>query len=189
MGICQPGPAPDPAGSQPLEENHQESTAGSLITAQGWDGPASTAPGVTGRGKGRQRIPRNDAARHSPKSRTGRGWRNLPWSTPGTCWSIHSIPCRPYEFPGRARTEEFRACDKHPFNPALFHGLKTVGKTRGAPLPEPWKAFQPGTQTGSRGCISPHAQRCSPGMGGGHFWGFPCARGAAGMAGLGINSA
>lgn len=76
-----------------------------------------------------------------------------------------------------------------PLTPALFHGLKTVGKTRGAPLPEPWKAFQPGTQTGSRGCISPHAQRCSPGMGGGHFWGFPCARGAAGMAGLGINSA
>lgn len=132
MGICQPGPAPDPAGSQPLEENHQESTAGSLITAQGWDGPASTAPGVTGRGKGRQRIPRNDAARHSPKSRTGRGWRNLPWSTPGTCWSIHSIPCRPCEFPGRARTEEFRACDKHPFNPRAVPRIKNCRENAGS---------------------------------------------------------
>lgn len=95
MGICQPGPAPDPAGSQPLEENHQESTAGSLITAQGWDGPASTAPGVTGRGKGRQRIPRNDAARHSPKSHTGReGVEKPPLEHP---WDLlehpqHSLP-------------------------------------------------------------------------------------------------
>lgn len=176
-----------------MEENHQESTAGSLITAQGWKGgmdrlPWLRVPPGEGKGRQRERIPRNDAARHGPKSRTGRGWRNLPGAPREGQGASTAFPAGPGNSREEPGTEEFRACDKHPFNPALFQRFKNCRENAGSSPAGAAESIPAGNTNREQGTRHSRARRCSQG------WaralsGLPCARGAAGMAGLGINSA
>lgn len=138
--------------------------------------PWLRVPPGEGKGRQRERIPRNDAARHGPKSRTGRGWRNLPGAPregQGASTAFPAGPGNSREEPGLRNSVPVT---NTPLTPRYSSDLRTVGKTPGAPLPEPRRAFQPGIRTGSRGRITP-----MPGAarrdGRGHFWGFPVPEG------------
>lgn len=134
------------------------------------------SPGGEKAGKGSQGMTLPGTAPNPAQG--GRGWRNLPWSTPGTCWSIHSIPCRPCEFPGRARTEEFRACDKHPFNPRAVPRIKNCRENAGSSPAGAMESIPAGNTNRQQGMHLPSMPSAAPqGWAGGTFGAFPVPEG------------